>query len=319
MEKQSKRGLVISGGGAYGAYGVGTLAALDKEYDLVCGVSTGSLMSPLVALRKWNTLKTAYTSVTQGDIFDSKWYRPNTFKKNGKVNEWAVLYVLIARLFGRNQSILSLGTTNNMRKLIDKFLSDDDFNRIKAMGKEVSVATVNLAETPSTVHHFSTNDCSTTDFKDWMWASANAPIFTSLIQKVWFDKDTQKTYMGEWTDGGLSELFSLDFAIDAGCNEIDVIIHRTKPNFQKQVNFTQDIADNVERCIDAMRYDIEFSDGRLAKKFADAASKGIKIRVFWLGRTLGTNSLMFDEKMMQEWYNEGFATVNDPNRIDIYN
>jgi len=313
-----KKGLVISGGGAYGAYGVGTLAALNKDYDLVCGVSTGSLMSPLVALKKWDILKTAYTSVTQDKIFDSYWYRPNTFKKNGKVNELGILYVLIARIFGWNQSILSLGTTNNMRNLIDQFVDAADFLNIKASGKEVSVATVNLAEIPSTVHHFSSNDCKFEDFKDWMWASANAPLFTSLIQKEWFDKETQKTYMGEWTDGGLSELFSLDYALDAGCTEIDVIIHRVKPTFNKQTDMAQDILDNLERCVDAMRYDIEFSDGRLEKKFSDAAAKGVKITVYWLGRKLGDNSLIFDQATMKSWYDEGFATAKNQERIDTY-
>ncbi len=51
------RAAVISGGGSMGAYGAGTLAALNKDYDLVCGVSTGALMSPLVALKKWDILK----------------------------------------------------------------------------------------------------------------------------------------------------------------------------------------------------------------------------------------------------------------------
>lgn len=313
-----KKGLVISGGGAYGAYGVGTLAALNKQYDLVCGVSTGSLMSILVSLNKFDVLKDAYTNVTQDDIFDSKWYRPNTFKKNGKVNELGVLYVLLGRIFGYSRSLVSLGTTNNMRKLIDKFVSSEDYTSLKQKNKEVVVATVNIRETPSQVHHFSTNDCLFEDFKDWMWASANAPLFTSLIQKDYFDKETQKTYTGEWTDGGLSELFSFQYALDAGCDEIDIIIHRTKPVENKETGKTQDLLDNIERCVDAMRYDIEFSDGRLDKVFKEAASKGVKINVYWLGRKLANNSLIFDKAQMTSWYNEGFATAFDDSRIDKY-
>ena len=67
-----------------------------------------------------------------------------------------------------------------------------------------------------------------------------------------------------------------------------------------------------------MRFDIEFSDGKFDKKFKDLAEKGIKLRVFWLGRKLGNNSLMFDKKTMLQWYEEGFATAHDQERIDIY-
>jgi len=85
-KKENKRGLIISGGGAFGAYGVGTLAAFDKEYDIVAGISTGALMGGLVSLRKWDVLKEAYTSVTNESIFDKKWYRPHVFNKKRKLH-----------------------------------------------------------------------------------------------------------------------------------------------------------------------------------------------------------------------------------------
>src|SRR5690242_16435662 len=114
-----KRALIISGGGAFGAYGAGTLAAINKDYDIVAGISTGALMSPLVALKKWNVLKTAYTSVNNDKIFDKKWYRPHVFNKKGKLNVLSIFYVLIMRMFGRKNSLNSLATTKNMRKLIE--------------------------------------------------------------------------------------------------------------------------------------------------------------------------------------------------------
>ena len=209
-KKEVKKCLIISGGGAFGAFGVGTLAALDKEYDLVAGISTGALMSVLVSLRKWDVLKEAYTSVTNETIFDKKWYRPHVFNKKGGLNVMSVLYVLINRMFGRKNNINTLATTQNMKKLIDKFMSEDDYRLIKNLNKEVAVATVNINENPARVHYFSSNDQSFEDFKDWMWASANAPFVTTLLEKKWFDEQDQKWYMGEWTDGGLSELAPFD-------------------------------------------------------------------------------------------------------------
>lgn len=318
-KKVNKRGLIISGGGAFGAYGVGTLAALDQEYDVVAGISTGALMSGLVALRKWDILKEAYTSVTNDSIFDKKWYRPNVFKKDGKLNVFSVLYVLINRLFGRSNSINTLATTKNMRKLIDKFLTEEDFKDIKNLNKEVVVAAVNINENPPNVHYFSSDNEEFEDFKDWTWASANAPFVTTLLEKKWYDEDDQKWYTGEWTDGGLVELAPFDYVLQKGIKEVDIIMHRAKPVQIKEQKLSEDFLENVERSIAAMRYDIEFENGKLSEKLARFAKENdVKIRVFWLPRRLAPNSLVFDKEQMLKWYDEGFATANDPNRIDIF-
>ena len=53
----NRKAAVISGGGSWGAYGGGTLARLNADYDTIVGVSTGSLLAPLAALREWEVLK----------------------------------------------------------------------------------------------------------------------------------------------------------------------------------------------------------------------------------------------------------------------
>jgi predicted acylesterase/phospholipase RssA len=318
-KKQVKKGLIISGGGAFGAFGVGTLAALDQDYDVVAGISTGALMSSLVSLRKWDTLKTAYTSVTNDSIFDKKWYRPSVFKKDGTLNYFSVLYVLIARLFGRRNSINTLATTKNMRKLIDQFVSENDYSTIKNLNKEVVVAAVNINELPAKLHYFSSNNEKFEDFKDWTWASANAPFVTTLLEKKWFDDEDQKWYMGEWTDGGLIELAPFDYVLESGVKEVDIIMHRPKTIPVKQQALSTDMLQNVERSIAGMRYDIEFENGKLRQNMADfAKAHKMKIRIFWLPRRLAPNSLVFDKQTMLNWYDEGFATANDPTRIDIF-
>jgi NTE family protein len=318
-KKQVKRGLIISGGGAFGAFGVGTLAAIDKDYDVVAGISTGALMASLVSLRKWDVLKEAYTSVTNESIFDKKWYRPNVFKKNGSLNYFSLLYVLLGRLFGRNNSLNTLATTHNMRSLIDKFITEEDYNVIKNLNKEVVVAAVNINELPAKLHYFSSNDQSFEDFKDWTWASANAPFVTTLLEKKWYDKETDKWYIGEWTDGGLIELAPFDYVLESGVNEVDIIMHRSKAIPLKEQGLSSDMLQNVERSIAAMRYDIEFEDGKLRQNFANFAKQHkMKIRVFWLPRKLASNSLVFDKEQMLKWYEEGFNTANDPTRVDIF-
>jgi len=67
------KSLVVSGGGSKGAFGGGVAQYLieeeKKEYDLLIGTSTGSLLVPFIAIKKMDILKEAYTTVTQKDIF----------------------------------------------------------------------------------------------------------------------------------------------------------------------------------------------------------------------------------------------------------
>ena len=53
----NKRGLLISGCGAWDAYSAGTLARLNNDYDVIITTSTGGLLAPYVALKEWEILK----------------------------------------------------------------------------------------------------------------------------------------------------------------------------------------------------------------------------------------------------------------------
>ena len=67
MEERSEinRALIVSGGGSKGAFGGGVAQYLieeeEKEYDLLIGTSTGSLLTPFIAIKKMDTLKESVT------------------------------------------------------------------------------------------------------------------------------------------------------------------------------------------------------------------------------------------------------------------
>jgi predicted acylesterase/phospholipase RssA len=311
--KQPKKGAVISGGGAFGAFGAGTLARINEDYKVVAGISTGALMGILVALQEWEILRDAYTSVTNKDIFDRKWYRPHPFKKDGSLNIFALLYSL---LLGKK----TLATSKKMRKLIDQFITEEQFKRICESDKEFIVGCQNIRQRPSLVHYFSTNDISNMeDFKDWMWFSANAPFATSLVSKKFSQPDNPNIeHVGQWTDGGLTELMPLQPLYDKGCTEIDVIIHRHKKDENIDYNYKEikNLPTNALLSFEAMRYDIEME--KLPKTIEYFQNRGVKVRVFWLPRKLAANSLVFDKKQMLDWYTEGYDTAFDENRVDIY-
>lgn len=304
-----KRALIISGGGALGACGAGTLAALDRNYSLVAGISTGALMAPLVSLNEWTKLKEAYTSVKNKDIFDIKWYKPNPFTNKGKVNKLAVLLALLC-------GAKTISTSKSLRKLIDKFLTEKDYKNIYYSNKEIIVGALNLNELPSRTHYFSSRQIDIEDFKDWMWCSANAPFFTSLIRKEWTDCHGVRR-MGEWTDGGVTELLIMQDKMFNFVDEVDIIIHRVKPTPKLERDFIKDLVHNIERTVDAMRFDIEYEDGLLLNRLQKISNeKQIKINVYWLPFKLTDNSLQFNMKQMLKWWEIGYATAFDEDRID---
>lgn len=310
-----KRGLLISSGGAWGAYGGGVIAALNKDYDIVAGISTGALISPFAATKDYDLLKEAYTSVTTKDILDLKWYKPNPITKDGKANIFAILYALA---FNKK----SIGTAYNMRKLIDKFLLEEQYYKLINKNKSVIVGSQNLREKPSKIHYFNILDCEFEDFKDWMWASAVAPFFCNLVDKEWIDGNGNK-HMGQWTDGGVTELIALDKVIDELNifedveKEIDIIIHRPQFKENYQTNKINNLINNVDSVINAMRYDIEF-ENILQKIEYISKNKLINVNIYYLPRKISNNSLIFKKDEMTQWWEEGYNSVKTKsNKIEF--
>jgi predicted acylesterase/phospholipase RssA len=284
---------VISGGGAWGAFSVGTLSALQKRYDIVAGVSTGSLMAPLVALGEWERLIEAYTSVNQKDIFT---YNP--FRKSGKLS-WIKAFWRVINFYE------TVGDSTALRRTIDKFLTIQDYDKLRFQRKLVTVACQEMRHEPEAIEHFTNLKVGFEDFKDFMWASANSPIAMSILKKGDY----------EYTDAGVSELLSLCRVLDIGAKEVDVFIHRPRPE-KKVKSATADVIHNFFRLFTIMRKAIEADD--LEQGLLRAQLAGAKVNVCWLPRKLSENSLLFDKKVMQQWVNEGMVTANDASRWDCY-
>jgi len=309
---KTKKGVAVSGGGAWGAFGAGTLAKLNKTYDVGAGISTGALMTPLVLLNDYETLKEAYTNTRDKDVLDLKWYKPRPITKKGKVNKWAIIWALIF-------SNPTLATSNALRNHIDKFMKSINYADLWKQNKEVLVGCQNIAEEPSLVHYFSNRIENFENFKDWMWFSANYSFATSLVEKEWSDPLTPKVkHMGQWADGGLTEVIPLRPLLEKGCTEIDVIIHRPKPQYTRDLSPVKNLIENVERGIKAMRYDIEFED-LLETCEHMAEQHGVKTTLYYLPRKLSNNSLVFTKEQMSAWWEEGYDTADDQDRQIVFN
>jgi len=199
------KSLVVSGGGSKGAFGGGVAQYLieeeKKEYDLLIGTSTGSLLVPFIAIKKMDILKEAYTTVTQKDIFK---INPFKVKSNFKNILWNIL-------INRKKAF---GDASNLKKLIKRFMSEKDYRKIKDSGREVICTTTNL--TLGVPEYKSTKEYGYKDFCDWILASATVPPFMEVVEKDGY----------QYADGAILEHAAIQEAINRGAKEIDVIILR---------------------------------------------------------------------------------------------
>ena len=124
--------LAISGGGKYGAFSAGYLNGWAQRgdrprFDVVTGISTGSLMAPLAFLdadQANDALQEIYTTVTSKDVYSRRMWVSIPFSK----------------------SLLDAGP---LEKLIEKHITKAVIKAVAAQGdgRGLYVATVDLADT----------------------------------------------------------------------------------------------------------------------------------------------------------------------------
>lgn len=286
-----KKALVLSGGGAKGAWSGGVIEYLIKEenkhWDIVVGTSTGSLLAPLSSINKIDELKIQYTSVNSSNIFSIK-----PFNKKGKLR---ILNAIWRILIGKE----SIGEAKKLRKRIEQVLTLDDFNKIKKLGKDVYVTVSNM--TKNQVEYKSVNDNEYNDFCDWMFASASVPILFDIV-----DKDGC-----EYLDGGIFEPIPLQKAIDSGAEEIDVIILSSdkKATFPKMKN----VFKVAMRTIDFMNKEINKDDIMIGK--LNGEQMKLKINIYRTPIQLTDNSILFNKEQMNKWWKEGYEFAKDKNKV----
>ena len=285
-----KKALVISGGGSKGAFAGGVAEYLmkdkKKKYDLFLGSSTGSLMVSHLALGMVDDLKEIYTSVDQNTIFSNN---PFIIKKvhGEKVISINHLNTLWNFIKGRK----TFGESKNLRKLIKTSVSEEMYAKIKEEHKEVVVAVSNIST--NEVEYKSINDSTYNDFCDWIWASCNYVPFMSLLVKNEY----------QYADGGFGSLVPIREAILRGAKEIDAIILETEVS---QINRMQsknpfsllfDVFDFMLGRIESHNITI----GKLC-----ASDHDVKLNLYYTPTVLTTNSLVFDKKLMAEWWEVGY-------------
>jgi NTE family protein len=293
------KALVISGGGSKGAFAGGVAQyLLEKEkcnYDIFIGTSTGSLLVSHLALNKLEKIKEVYTSVNQSSIFNRS---PFIIKhKNGidtiRINHFNVLISFLKRS-------KTFGESLNLRRLIKKTITKEEFYELKEGKKDIVITVTNLSK--NEVEYKSIADFDYNEFCDWIWISCNYIPFMSLVTKNGC----------EYGDGGFTSLVPIREAINRGATEVDVIILETEAHitpkfigenpFSLLVNLFGTILDQVKKN--------DIAIGKLA-----AINKNVKLNLYYTPTQLTNNSLVFNEKNMKNWWQQGYEYAQNKSEI----
>lgn len=224
--------IVLSGGGANGAYEVGALQYIFENYkiqpDIYCGVSVGAINSTYLAqyqkgeeLIAINNLKNLWDKINNDSIYKKwyggwLWYLPALWKE-------------------------SIYNTHPVRNLIRKNL---DENKILESGKKLRIIGISL----------NTGECKTWteksgDVVTGVMASSSFPIFFTPVQSRGIS----------YSDGGLRMITPLKPAIELGADKIITITcSPEKVTFESK--FKLNVLNQVTRTLDIMCNEINRDD-----------------------------------------------------------
>lgn len=343
MEPSEDRIIVISGGGSYGAWGAGICswlhASFGYRYKVAIGTSTGSLMAPLILQDRYSELQSAYTNLNQSDIFNV-----NPFKADGSIR---VLNALWRFIFFK-----TLGESNPLKEKIQEMFTERDYDEINK-DKELIVTVANMTNLKpyymSSKHYAYDSQAEITGGKDnnwnsivnWIWASANEPVFMSIFETDPFDDRSlqeQKTDAGvkwTWQDGGIMQAVSLlkatEIAHERQIYNIDVIVHGTKnPTTSSFEN--HNIIDGLLRTIKILSRFVKTQNvqiGVLMEELNRASSsttpstlRNFNLNVYYMKTEdymmmPKENSLVFNRVIMQKLFDEGAIGNADIDKISI--
>jgi len=188
------RALVLSGGGARGAYQLGVLKKVLKDeqrkYDILCGVSVGAINA--AGLAQFPVGDEVKSWVWLNDLWQQ--IRPNRIYK--KWTMWPVSVAWKSAVFD----------TKPIRDLIIENL---DHEAVLRSGRKLRLGVVSW-ETGKYI----TVDENTSHLDWWVAASASYPV---MFEPVEIDGEV-------YTDGGARNVTPLRVALEMGAKEIDIIV-----------------------------------------------------------------------------------------------
>ena len=297
------RALVISGGGSKGAFAGGVAQFLMEEmghnYDLFVGTSTGSLLISHLALQKVEKIKEVFTSVNQNSIFSHRPFRIKKTKYGGK--EIVIDHFGVLRNFWSGSK--TFGESHSLRKLISKTFTVEEFEALKTSEIDVVVTVSNLSL--NQVEYKSINDFDYEAFCDWIWISCNYVPFMSLVKREGC----------EYADGGFGSMVPIEEAINRGATIVDVVILETEVAYYNRLP-SRNVFSLLTNMHSFMLDRVEKQNIRIGKFVA--GNNDAIINLYYTPTVLTTNSLIFDKKLMSQWWKSGFNFAKQKKLTDFF-
>ena len=252
-----------------------------------------------MALGKIDTIKTIYTSVTQESIFN---ICPFKIKKTAKGFETKINHFNTLRTFLKKSA--TFGESENLRSLIKKNVTEEDFKALNESDKKVIVAVSNLTEDKA--EYINSKQHNREDFCDWLWASCNFIPFMSL-----FTKDGK-----QYADGGFGSFIPILCAIENGATDIDVIIldNEFTTKWNKSVTNPFSLLLRTFRFMNTQNISKDLIIGKLV-----GLNKKVNINFYYTPRQLTDNPLIFDTQQMTQWWQEGYEFAKEKNPVSFCN
>jgi predicted acylesterase/phospholipase RssA len=206
----AKRALVISGGGSKGAFAVGAIRSLTRDapgttFDIYVGTSTGSLIVPFAAMDALDQLERIYTTVTTKDIVGDDNVADRFLGANSLLDASPLARLITANC--TDAFCRSLFQSSKLVCLVATCLQTADSTYFA--NKDMP------ADSPATVEKIS----DPTTWRNAIMASACQPVLMPPITV-----DTGKVPLRQYVDGGVRVYAGIQFAIDAGADEIYAIL-----------------------------------------------------------------------------------------------
>lgn len=292
------RALVISGGGSKGAFAGGVaqylIEELKRDYQLFIGTSTGSLLVSHLALHKIEKIKTVYTNVNNDSIFS---VCPFVIKKRHGTQNIGIKHLSVIWNFIRGSK--TFGESLNLRSLIRKTISEEEFLELKNSDMDVVVTVSNLSL--NQVEYKGLKEFNYDDFCDWVWVSCNYTPFMTLVKKNGC----------EYADGGMGNMVPIEEAISRGATEVDAIILQTEINQLNRLPSKNPFS-LITNMFGFMLDRIETQNIKIGK-FVASHNNAI-INFYYAPTILTTNSLIFDKEKMTEWWESGYNFAKFKNK-----
>lgn len=298
-----KRALVISGGGSKGAFAVGVVKRLLREYpnldfDMYVGTSTGSLIAPLAAMGAYDLLEELYTNIKTSDIIT---------KGN----------------LGDRLSQHSIFDATPLWQLIEKYFNEENYQILQASGKHLYLTTTCLQTSelvvftnnpaPTASQHYEVRTLVNGDhFRKAVMGSACQPVFMPPIKvNLKVPGEAHPNY--QFVDGGVREYAGIQMAIDNDAIEVFTILLSTGqkvlldtefktifPILQQTIDiFTEDVAKNDLIVPGQYNEALAYIDA-VKKKMKKAGIEEAKINEYFKA---GKDGNPFENKLPLKLYN----------------